>query len=264
MDKKICLKCSTENEGNYTFCKHCGAMLPVVDRRYNYPHTEEEPEGNSQTGQPDINGVSINDMSLYVGKRAYKFVPKFIRMQVSGESASFCAPVFLFGLFFGFFGTSIWFFWRKMPKIGSILLLIGLLLSAADTFLNYSAYSAYMDGLLGLFYDILHNPLKYSDMSAVNGATEAVILEFTEAYNPIFSLINRYVGNLAVPSVMSIFALSLYKDKAVSDIKAIRQSEVSPAENLISQKGGCSGLLVLIPIFAEVLTSVLLTVTWML
>ena len=29
MDKKICLKCSTENEGNYVFCKYCGAKMEV-------------------------------------------------------------------------------------------------------------------------------------------------------------------------------------------------------------------------------------------
>ena len=252
MDKKICLKCSTENEGNYVFCKYCGAVLPVVDRRYNYPPADEEVR--EEVSEPEIDGVSLSDMNRYVGKRPHKFIPKFLRMQALGQNTSFCAPVFLFGLFFGFFGTAVWFFWRKMSKLGWLFVGIGLFLAGLDIAVNYSAYSAFFDGSFGLFGDIIRNPQKYADPASVNEAANSLAFAFEESFNPVVSLISRYVGNLSVPSVMSLFAMYFYKKKAVSDIKEIRGSTEDTVlrHQLITEKGGCSGLLILIPIFAGI------------
>ena len=252
MDKKICLKCSTENEGNYVFCKYCGAMLPVVDRQNNYPPEDETIR--KEVAEPEIEGVSLGDMNRYVGKRPHKFIPKFLRMQASGQNTSFCAPVFILGLFFGFFGTSVWFFWRKMSKLGWLFVGLGLFLAGLDIAVNYGVYNAYIDGFFGLFGDILRNPQKYADPSTVNDAANSLILAFEEGFNPVVSLISRYVGNLSVPSVASLFAIYLYKKKAVSDIKKIKGSteDIALEQQLIASKGGCSGLLILIPIFINI------------
>ena len=251
MEKKICLKCSTENEGNYVFCKYCGAMLPVVDKRYNYPPEDEN--SREEVAEPEIEGISLSDMNRYVGKRPQKFIPKFLRMQALGQSSSFCAPVFILGLFFGFFGTAIWFFWRKMSKLGWLFVGLGLFLEGLDIVVNYSAYCAYMDGFFGLLGDVTRNPQKYADPGTVSDSVNSIVLALEQSFNPVISLISRYVGHLSVPSVASLFALYLYKNKAVSDIKSINEStdDIALRQQLIADKGGCSGLLILIPIFAQ-------------
>ncbi len=256
MDKKICLKCSTENEGNYVFCKYCGAMLPVVDRRYNYPPRDEAPK-NGVT-EPEIDGISLGDMSLYVGKRPQKFIPKFLRMEATGQKIATCVPVLLLGLFFGFFGTAIWFFWRKMPKVGSIFLLCGLLLTGADLALNYNVYTAYVDGIFGLMGDLLKDPASYTDPAAVNEALNGLLFAFEKSFNPAVSLIGRYVGNLSVPAVTSLFALYIYKNKAVADIKKIKADteNVIPEKQRIALRGGCSGIMVLIPVMTDLFASI--------
>ncbi len=255
MDKKICLKCSTENDGNFVFCKYCGAMLPVVDKRYNYPQSEEDP--SQQIEEPEIDGVSLNDMSLYIGKRPHKFIPKFIRMEATRQKISSCIPVLLLGVFFGLFGVSIWFFWRKMPKIGLLFVLFGLLLNFADLAVNYTTYSSYIDGIFELFADVKKNPHTYSDPAVLNQAVNSEIAAFQAGFNPVISLISRYVGSLMVPSVTSLFALYIYKRKAVADIKQIKSDPVNSvsAETRIAIKGGCSGLMVLIPIAANALSA---------
>ena len=102
MDKKICNKCSTENDGNFVFCKHCGAMLPVVDKRYNYPFEEEE--NRQQAEEPEIDGIPLREMNIYINKRPHKFIPKFIRMEATGHRKNtsyhsfydfFCFIIFL-------------------------------------------------------------------------------------------------------------------------------------------------------------------------
>ncbi len=257
MDKKICVKCSTENEGNYVFCKYCGAMLPVVDKRYNYPLEEENVSDNIT--EPSIGGVPLSEMSLYIEKNPHKFIPKFIRMETAKQKVSFCGPVLLFGLLFGFFGTAVWFFWRKMTKLAWLITALGILMLVADTFINFGAYSSYMDGVFSLLFDIAKNPQSYSDPAVINEATTALISSFEQNFDPIISLISRYVGNLILPSVASLFAMYLYKNKAISDIKRIKlQSEnTESAKSRIAQKGGCSGVMLLIPILTQIFAPII-------
>lgn len=255
MDKKICLKCSTENEGNYVFCKYCGAMLPVADKLYSYP-LEEEQEFK-EVEEPDIDGISLNEMNTYIGSRPHRFIPKFLRMQTTGQTTSFCLPVLLFGMFFGFFGTAVWFFWRKMSKLGWLFVGIGLFLAAADIIINYDALTAYFDGLFSIFENIMQNPQKYSDRTLISNAFNTLLLSFEENLNPIISLISQYIGRYMVPAVTSVFAMWIYKNKAVSDIKRIKNTcdDVALRRQLIAKKGGCSGLLIMIPIFANILAN---------
>lgn len=249
MDKKICLKCSTENEGNFVFCKYCGAMLPVVDKRFNYPHTEDVEEDSAE---PEVFGIPLSDMTAYIGKRPHKFIPKFIRMEATNQKISTCIPVLLLGLLFGFFGMALWFFWRKMSKIGSVFVLLGLVMSFANIAVNFSVYSAYIDGLSTAI-------LSSSDTGLT---AEALVEAFEAGYNPIISLISQYVEYLIVPAIASLFALHFYKNKACADIKYIKEN---PTENLsedarIALKGGCSGALLLIPIFAGIFPTLIMCV----
>ncbi len=257
MDKKTCIKCSTENESNYVFCKYCGAVLPVVDKRYNYPMEEEAPSESAK--EPEIGGVSLGEMSLYIGKNPQKIIPKFIRMETADQTVSFCGPVLLFGFLFGFLGIAAWFFWRKMTKIGWIFTALGILALVADTVINYGAYSSYMDSTFALLYDIAKNPRIYADPAVITQVTNEVIAAFEQNFNPIVSLISRYVGNYILPSVTSLFAMYLYKNKAIYDIRKIK-SEPSNNESVserIAKKGGCSGVLLLIPILTKIFAPIM-------
>ena len=87
MAKKICYQCSTENEEHYSFCKYCGAPLPVVDRaETNSVPTPQRPQATPYDTEYD--GVSGKELAIYVGKNADKIMPKFFAMQLTARKTA--------------------------------------------------------------------------------------------------------------------------------------------------------------------------------
>ena len=168
-DLRICSQCGTENEDDYSYCKSCGAVLPVsqaafeqnrpvtpppyvvpTQSTYSDPRQYEGPQGNPPNGQPQygqpqygqpqygagqyppppkvvpvpdsIDGVATADIAAFVGSKQEYFIPKFAQHAGRGSFASWNWPVFLFGFLLKV--PFVWFFYRKMYKVGSIILAI--------------------------------------------------------------------------------------------------------------------------------------------
>ena len=260
MAKKICYQCSTENEEHYSFCKYCGAPLPVVDRaETNSVPTSQRPQATPYDTEYD--GISGKELAIYVGKNADKIMPKFFAMQLMGKRTSFCAPVLWLGFFFGFFGMAFWFFARKLYKLGLVLALCGLILAGADIAVNYNAYHTLFTETAQLFAAAVEsgaNPeLLIADYSRLVG-------NFATAINPIVSNINSYIGGLVMPIIMSFYAFDIYKTKAVREIKRIKSAfpDDGLVLNRINMAGGRADAMVLIPLALNILSSMLIIVTF--
>ena len=164
MEKKICPNCMYENKADDAYCVNCGTKLvqiisPQVDSSNennscyfngSFNHTsqgEYYQNFSSQQYAPDYNGstnayqsqnsayqggiddISFSDYNAFIGAKCGSYVPKFVKMVSTGKKNSFNLPCLILGIIFGPVGCAFWYFYRKMYKMGFILLAIGLILS---------------------------------------------------------------------------------------------------------------------------------------
>ena len=134
-----CIRCGAVNPPEGLFCNKCGMPLTVnqnAERPFNsQPNMNGMPNGNGfnqgfagNMGQTvvfdkdsDIDGVKLDDYSKYAGKNQFSFMANFIRFAKSGTKVSLNIGALLF--------PELYFFYRKMPKLGSIMLILSLILS---------------------------------------------------------------------------------------------------------------------------------------
>ena len=147
MTEKICISCGTESPSHFEYCKHCGAILPVFDK---IPREEE-----CQAEPPSFGEISYDEYSRFVEKNSKSILDDFIVLE--NRRNVFCLPVLFLGLFFGFFGMSAWFFYRKLKAHGAVLFLIGTVVAAVHVALNAEVYKAAWSigvGMLGGAVDL--------------------------------------------------------------------------------------------------------------
>lgn len=139
MNNNICEVCQTENEPQYKYCKNCGHLLNAGENS-NYQNT------NSNQGQTpfssemhlnDFDGVSAEEMAIFVGKNSNKILPKFEKMQITNGKTSWCWPAAILGFILGPLGSALWFFYRKMYKVAMIFVAIGAVVTLLTGTLAY-------------------------------------------------------------------------------------------------------------------------------
>ena len=258
MDTIKCIRCGAENQTDYKFCMNCGAVLPQKDTK---PPVESsanlENSANATDTTVDFDGVSSVEMTAFVNNNANKILPKFYTMERFNQKVSFCFPVFFLGLIFGLFGISIWYFYRKMKKLGLISLALGLILFLADFIFNFNTTSQFIGGFASLIRDYFSSDAGFSGTLAQT-AFNNLAMQYDSSYIRIFSFINQYVGGFICPVLAGMFSYHLYKEKAIKDIKELKS--FCPEEALlteISLKGGTSKGLLTIPILGCLLTAII-------
>ncbi len=127
----VCPSCGANNPPSGLFCQICGTPLrktsdPAGQWQWQPPQQQPGPNPyansnayNASFGglSPDdqIDGVSVRDLALYVGPNSHYFLPRFKQIaEHSGLSFNFSAFLFHF----------VYFFYRKMYLIGTLLLLV--------------------------------------------------------------------------------------------------------------------------------------------
>lgn len=141
---KTCPNCNTVNEEGAAFCRQCGAKLeqetapvqtaPVTELNGESVVNSEQTSGNTvdnnyQTPQTETDfsqtGINEQEFAAYIGKNQERFLPSF-RKFFTGKKASFSPLVFLLIWLVSPIVGAFWFFHRKIYKVGSIILSIGI------------------------------------------------------------------------------------------------------------------------------------------
>lgn len=136
-----CSRCSTINPPETVYCQICGNKL------------EENPQNTGAYRQPDYNGpspippspfttpfggvdsddviggVRVRDLTLFVGTSSFYFLPRFKEMEQGVVRVLWNWPALLFHFFYCFY--------RKMYKVGFLLLGILTLLNLPNLVLSY-------------------------------------------------------------------------------------------------------------------------------
>lgn len=195
--------------------------------------------------EPDMNtffdGVSAEDMFLYTGRKP-KLYGYLQRQQMYPANKLFCVPLFLLGLFFGFFGMACWYLYHKLYKPAAIF--FGL----TAFFFIINIIGSY--GLIDAFGEFMKQAIigagsgTYSDFPSDQEA--AYMLKTFLDNMPTGYLLISYLGNiaqLALAIVMPFFAYNTYRKTA---IERIRKAYMSPFAPNIEMVGGTNkGMLAL-------------------
>lgn len=228
----FCTACGTQNSDDYKFCKMCGKPLTEA----------ETDKPNVSMYDVEIDGVTKEDLTAFVGKNSYKILSRLSGMELAASRVSWCWPVAVLSFFFGFFGTAIWFFYRKMYKWAFVSVGLATLLCVLKTVFTYeftveiltqmfeTINSAYQN--LTMDPTVLISELEMYMDSIVNAASGVNISGILEDLEAALSVI-----------LSGLFSFYLYKNYTVSKIKKIAENySADPSYKArLHLSGGVSG-----------------------
>lgn len=233
-----CSRCGQENPPDGLFCNRCGLPLhgstgeprPFNDMNGQYHGNVQDPRARMGGVNPfaqqqdsairfdqdsDIDGVKLGDYARYVGKNQFPFLTSFIRFGKFGGKASLNFGALLFPQFY--------FFYRKMPLIGVIYMLVSMALSIPTIMvLSLGGY-----------------------LPSISFVTESFVK--SESFTMVFNITSSLL--MVTQCVAAIFANYWYYRKARKSIIAIRRqaegNDISEETETairgrISQNGGVS------------------------
>lgn len=237
---KICKECMTENEQEYLYCKNCGNKLDkdAPKDEYKYAQGFNPASYNTPYGDTEVEGISTQELSLFIGKKAYDILPKFQKMELTNSKISWCWPVAILSFLFGPFGAALWFFYRKMYKNALIFSAIGAIVSIVVSLFNFEEYNAVFDTVMD---------------ALLSGNFEAAISSFQslDTLETVFSVIaNAFQGLIEIATTIftGIFGYSLYKRHCLEKIRIYKNSQTDNRYyqfGIAAIGGVSSGMLVL-------------------
>ena len=223
MNNKICRECGSVNEEHYTYCKNCGAKLDSAENNA-YQQSATYADGQFYNARPtadSIEGVPTPDMVRFVGKNSYKIIEKWSLMELAHKKTSWCWPVFLLTFFFGLCGAGFWFLYRRMYKVGAVILAVSLALSILGTALTLDSASGLLGGIFSLSQELVTSMDADGmyDMQVFEEGMEKLMSDSDIIKLTAFSYLSDAL-RVAVAVLLAMFALGLYKSFAANKIKS--------------------------------------------
>lgn len=199
--ENICPSCKSENPSDSIFCRFCGELLRrpgEQEQGYSRPLHQQSDYLSAFGGlSPDelIDGISARDIALFVGENSHYYLPRFKAISQKRSGGINWAAFLL---------DFIFFFYRKMYKVGALLLGLVIITQIPSLFM-LKEYTAF----------IVEN---FNDISiGIRPVFEPK--EHLWAYSAAFYL--RYV-TLAADLFMSFFSNRIYKWHVFRKIRRIR------------------------------------------
>ena len=171
-------------------------------------------------------------------------MPKFIKMEISHSKTSWCWPAAILGFILGPIGAALWFLYRKMYKIGILLLAAGTVLTFTVAALTYNTNSA---GLSNVFEAIAEG-----DLGAVTDALNNI--SGTQTVLDVIASGLENIADLAACILSGLFGYYAYKEHCVKSIRSFRQNGIDPRYYRIglASLGGVSGGMLAVGIISMV------------
>lgn len=215
-EKRVsCPWCGAENAAHNKFCSSCGRSM------YDPLHSQEEEQGNAAPDattlygfkvEDKIDNVRIADISRFIRNNAVSFVIKFKAMSMYNRIISLNFSAFFFHF--------LYFFYRKMYKLGALFMAIFLICMVPFCVVAFGSVEAELRG---------------------------VVFDYN-AYSLWFLLadISRFIM-LAVSFISMVFANYWYRNYTFKHIKQAREDfSANPAKYnaYMDKKGGVSAVTV--------------------
>lgn len=217
MENNICRECGTENEPEYVYCKNCGALLKrgsePNESDASHLNTHYSPVGTGAVHAPyvadSIDGIPREELSAFIGQKAFKIMPKLSKMEITRSKVSWCWPAAVLGFLFGPVGAALWFFWRKMHKPAILLAALGAVITLATTFMTLGTSTVDVNNLFSSFAQ-----------GDLNGIINSVESEET-ILSMLASLLDE-TASLGTGILCGLFGWHIYKNHCTAKIREFR------------------------------------------
>ncbi|GEM_PF-5333336 len=246
MNNKICRRCGTENQPDYIFCKKCGSPIEGDNPP---PYSNGQAYGQQGYGQQafhteTIDGVKINDVAMFVGKSAPKYIPKFERMEITGSSVSPNWLILILSMLVSPLFAAFWFASKRMNKIAITIFTIISALEIAFFYFTVNEYILMFSQLLSSGADITeivaNLPLLISNAPQSN---TTVIIGYV--YN---------LTGLVVSAFYGMFANYQYKKHIIKTIKSIKAINEQDYCAQLIKRGGTRNTLWIVLLIVSILS----------
>ena len=208
-----------------------GATGADTNQAYQQAQSEAEPLMNRF-----FNGVSAEDMFNYTGKKP-KLYGYLQRQQMSPTSKIFCLPLFLLGIFFGFFGMGCWYIYHKLYKQAAVFFGLNLFFFVIGIIGAHS--------IMESFTQAMSQMITSSSAELTDREIALMMQTILKGFPFVLNLLS-YIGNLAqfvLAIVMPFYAYNTYRLTAIERINKARSTPYSP--DLATVGGTAKGLLAL-------------------
>lgn len=248
----FCPNCGKENPASEPVCVNCGQRLynnaqpDFVQQPIQLPNMQNQQFATNviQISPDDtIGGNKVSDTAEYIQMNTHRYIPKFYKMEKTGNKLSFNWAAFFF--------SPYWFFFRKMHIIGFVIMLLTLLVTGACTTDRMVAASEKYYNAVEQYYA---DEISYEQLAEASGE----IVRLPE-------VIIETVFGLAVKIFCGAYGNYLYKKKVEKDISDIKSKADTPETYrfMLFKRGGVSGLMCVLSIVgyycAEQILSALLS-----
>ncbi len=250
MNNNLCNECGTLNEPEFAYCKNCGAPIakpeePVAKTQANsqqaYAANNYATNAYTNTNYTNPNGyvvesfegVSKEEMAIFVGKKANTILPKFTKMEITAGKISWNWPLAILGYLFGPFGASLWFFYRKMYKHALSLAGIGALIHILSSVMLLGVDE---NAIMNLFDELLKgDPTVFLNSYSQLGTFNMLMIMLSGSL--------KNIANLASSIILGLFGFHFYKNHCTNKIMYYRsvQADQRYYQLGLASIGGVSG-----------------------
>ncbi len=241
-NNKICKKCGTINRETALFCKNCGKRF--------------EESVNVNINNQDF--ISEQEFSAFIGKNQERFMPHF-RKFFTGKKVSFSPLVFLLTLLAAPFAGGFWFLHRKMYKIGTVILAVGILMQVVavyeafdvmkrtyDTIMPYVTersynYNSGYDDDYDYYFDDNHSDNYYFNSNDLVKRVVNVCQEELARYSVINWILS--LVELSGAILLGLFAKYIYFRYSVNRIMSLKKQNLSDYSlEKVANQGGTNSV----------------------
>ena len=224
MNKTVCSSCGIENEEEYKYCKNCGNKIEMMQNKEELENRTQTEDCSSNFDNTipkwafmnDYDGVSTEEMAVFIGKKANKILPKFSKMQITNSKISWNWPVAILGYILGPMGSALWFFYRKMYKLAFILSLIGALIMIVSGFLTVGSGNIISEAALEAIFEG-----DFEDAVGIINSANTNITTAQKVTDVVSTFINELI-NIATSLLMGIYGFFIYKEHCIKKITEYR------------------------------------------
>ncbi|MBR2414039.1 MAG: hypothetical protein IKB13_06020 [Clostridia bacterium] len=258
-----CPFCGAQNYANELYCSACHEPIhPNASARAGSPLEDEEQRElmyqdfrtyGGFNPQEKVDDISVQEYASYVGGKSGGYVRRFIMMsrnRIAWNWAAFWAAgvAMISSISLG----PVWFFYRKLNKIGSLFLCLLLVLGLAGVVIciNDPAYWEYMEKTKTLYFDSLALAQQagadvaqiMDDMTANMTLAVQTYAENCTKLTQMWSYISTGIYSYVLPILSGFFATGFYFKKAKTDILSVREQHGKSPDYMqkLNQKGGVS------------------------